>query len=176
MELNFKVQLTAIIVQCIAPTQPDVFRPLVPTLTVKEILQSHEKRVIIQPPAILSNKLLVLRILADVAALISHCQEDVSVFVQLLIIDIVLKFSKIHGVAFLPGQDTLFDQGFQIDKIGVARKGGEGLIRRIAIGSRMDGQNLPIGLTGISQPVNESICFFGKTANAVLARQAGDGH
>ena len=85
-------------------------------------------------------------------------------------------YVKVHAVAFFPCQHSLLDQFFQINKVGIARKGREGLVGRITIGGGMDRQDLPIGLACLLQPINKCIRFLGKTADAVFTRQAGDGH
>ena len=176
LELNVKVKFPTIIVHGISPAQADILRPFIPALTFKEIFQCHEQRIIIQPPAVFRYEALIVRILADIAALIGHGQKDVAVLILVLIVNIIFIIPKVHAVAFFPCQHSLLDQFFQINKVGIARKGREGLVGRITIGGGMDRQDLPIGLACLLQPINKCIRFLGKTADAVFTRQAGDGH
>lgn len=54
----------------------------------------------------------------------------------------------LHVLKFVLPQQTLLPQQIQINKIRVAREGGEGLIRAVAIACRSQRQYLPIGLPG----------------------------
>ena len=160
LELDVEIQFPAIVVHGIAPAQANVLGPFIPALTAKEILQRHKQRIVIQPPAVFCQEFLVFRILADIAALIGHGQKNVTAAVHFFVIDVILIVTEIHAVALFPGQDALINQGLQINKVGIARKGGKGLVRRITVGCGMNGKNLPEGLSGFLQPVHEGICFF----------------
>ena len=86
--------------------------------------------------------------------------------------------AKVHLVAFFPGQDPLFHQVFQTDHVRVSGEGGIGLVGRIvgtAVGGCAQGQNLPVALTGLLQPVHKIIGRLVKTADAIPGGQAGDG-
>ena len=138
LKLDLEIQLPAVVVQGITPAKSDILRPLIPALSSKEILQCHKQSIIIQPPAIFFHEFLVCGILADIASLVCHGQKNISIFVLCLIIDIILIITKISRITFLVGQNTFIDQCFQIDKIGIAGKGGKRLIGRIAIAGRMN--------------------------------------
>ena len=65
-----------------------------------------------------------------------------------------LAFPAQLGV-FLPPQQPLFGQIVQVDEIGVAGKGGEGLVGRIPVAGGTDGQNLPAGLAALLQKIKK---------------------
>ena len=105
-------------------------------------------------------------------------QQLEAVCVELVEVDLGGIGAEIDGVALLSGEDALFDQGFQADHVGVASESGESLIGRIvgaAVAGGAQGQDLPVLLTGIFQPVHEVIGSLVEAADAVLGGQAGNG-
>ena len=175
LEFNIEIQHPAVVIQGKVPAQADVLGPVVPALAAEEVLQCHEEGIVLQPPMVFRKELLIIGILADIAALVGLAQQGIAVFVQLGIVHVRSIGAEVGGVAFLLGQHALFDQRFQADEIGISRKGGKALVGRIAIAGGADGQDLPVGLSGIVEPVHKIVCTLGKAAHAVLGRQAGDG-
>ena len=174
--LDVEVQLPAVVIQGIVIAQADVLGPLVPALAVEEILQGHKEGIVLQPPAIVGGELLIFGILTDPAALIGHGQQDLSAVIEGGVVDVILLVAEEHAVALVIAQNTLGDQGLQIDEVGVAGKGGEGLVGAVAVAGGMDGQDLPVGLSGIPEEVHEFVGLQVEAADAVLTRQAGNGH
>ena len=160
LEFNIKIQLLAIIIQRIAISQTDIFRPLGPCMAVKTVFQCHKQRIIGQPPLILCHKLLVLLILADVASLICFAKKRETFLIQFLIIDIIFFLSEICRITLFFRQNTFFDQCLQTDKIWISGKSRKRLIRGIPVAGRSDRQNLPVGLSRLLQPVYKTICFL----------------
>ena len=52
LELNVKIQLSAVVVHRVCPAQTDILRPLCPRLSLKTFFYCHKQSVIRQPPAI----------------------------------------------------------------------------------------------------------------------------
>lgn len=178
LELYVKVQLPVVMLQRKAPVHPDVLRPGAERLVVEEGFQRHEQGVVVQPPAVVPDEVLIVRVCAYAAALIGLAQQGKAVLVELVKVHLGGVVAEAHAVAFLPGQHPLLHQRVQTDEIRVSRKGGIRLIRRIvgaAIAGSPQRQNLPVALTGLLQPVHEIIGRLVKTADAVFGRQAGNG-
>ena len=178
LELYVKVQLPVVMLQRKAPVHPDILRPGAEGLVVEEGFQRHEQSVVVQPPAVVPDEVLIVRVCADAAALVGLAQQGKAVLVELVKVHLGGVVAEAHAVAFLPGQHALLHQRIQTDEIRVSRKGGIRLIRRIvgaAIAGSPQRQNLPVALTGLLQPIHEIIGRLVKTADAVFGRQAGNG-
>ena len=178
LELYVKVQLPVVMLQRKAPVHPDVLRPCAERLVVEEGFQRHEQGVVVQPPAVVPDEVLIVRVCAYAAALIGLAQQGKAVLVELVKVHLGGVVAEAHAVAFLPGQHALLHQRVQTDEVGIPGEGGIGLIRRIvgaAIAGSPQRQNLPVALTGLLQPIHEIIGRLVKTADAVFGRQAGNG-
>ncbi len=70
LELNVIVQLPAAEVQRVFLAQTDLLRPFRPRRTSKTVLDSHEQRVILQPPAVFLHKRLIARVLCNPAVFV----------------------------------------------------------------------------------------------------------
>ena len=122
LEFNIEVQLPAIIIHGIAPAQSDILRPPGPRCPVKTVLDCHEKSIIRKPPVIFGNKVPVILIFVDAAALIGFPKQRITAKIKLFIVDIPFFPAKIYRIAFFFGQNTFLDQCFQTDEVGIARK------------------------------------------------------
>ena len=89
LEFNIKVQLLPVVIQGIAPVQTDILRPLGPADTAEEILQGHEQGIVLKPPVVFLQELLVIGILADVAALVSLVQQRIAILMELVIVNLL---------------------------------------------------------------------------------------
>ena len=58
----------------------------------------------------------------------------------------------------------------------VACEGGTGLVGRVAVAGRSQGQNLPHGLACLLQKINKSEGLFAHGTDAVRSREAGNMH
>ena len=178
LELDVEVQLPVVVIQGEAPVHPDILRPLAEGHPAEEGFQSHEQGVIVQPPAVFSAESVESLIFPDMAALIGLVQQRQTVLAQRYKVHLGGILAEIHPVALLTGQDALIDEAFQADEIGVTGKGGIGLIGGVIRGSVRgcpQGQNLPVTLTGLFQPVHKVVGRPVKAADAVPGGQAGDG-
>ena len=176
LELYFKVQLFAVVVQSRSIVHTDILRPLGPTCSSKEFPQRHKQGVIIQPPEILSAESIECRIFANVATFISLVQQRKTVFIEGFVVYLGRITAKVHRITLFTGQHTFLNQSIQADKIGAASKGRIGLIGRIGctiVRCTAQGKNLPIFLTGLLQPVHKIIGSFIKAADAIFAGQTG---
>ena len=179
MELHIEVELFPVVIQSKTVVHTDIFRPLLPTLIVKEGTQRHKQRIVIQPPVIFRNEALIVRVLGDVAALISLMQQLQAVGMHQVIVYPAGIFTKRCGIALLTGQHTLFDQRIQADKVGITGKSGIGLVGRIvgtAVAGGAQRQDLPVTLTGLLQPIHKIVGRLVKAANAIFGRKTTDGH
>ena len=74
------------------------------------------------------------------------------------------------------GQQAILDQLIQINKVGVARKGGAALVGTVGITGGADRQDLPDRLPGGSQEIHKLTGGCAHAADAITARQAGKRH
>ena len=72
LELDVKIQLPPVIVQGKPPAQTDILRPLGPGRAAEAFLHRHEQGVVGQPPSILRQESLVIRVVGDAAALVGQ--------------------------------------------------------------------------------------------------------
>ena len=170
-----KIAFPSIIIQCIGPALSDILRPFAPRGPVKPKLHGHEKGIILQPVPILLHKTHKIRIMGYIAAPIGDAQQIETLPVNLPVIGKPWVISKIAGVAFLSRKHALLHQRIQIDKIWIPCKGGKGLVGRVPVACGGKGQNLPVALPRLPQPVDKVIRLFGKTADTVIRRQACHG-
>ena len=168
LELDIKVELAAVVIQRVAPAQADILRPFIPALAAEEILERHEQRIIGKPPAVFADKTLILAVAADIRALIGLAQQRIAHIVELFVIDILRIAAEVAAIAFLAREYALLDQLVQTDEIRVAGEGGKGLIRRIAVAGRAQGQDLPEGLACIPEIIDKVISGLVKAADAVF--------
>ena len=125
LEFNIKIQFPTVIVHGIAPAQADIFCPFRPLYAIKPVFNSHKKGIIRKPPVIFGNKLLVIRIFMDMAALIGLAKQRITAKIKFFIVNIALVLSKIYRVAFFFCQNALLNQRFQADKVRISRKRGK---------------------------------------------------
>ncbi len=78
------------------------------------------------------------------------------------------------GLHLLMGEQAHGHQLVQVDEIGIACKSGGGHIGGIAVAGGDQGQDLPIGLSGVRQKVHEPAGRRAQRADAVGTGQRGD--
>ena len=127
LELHVIVHGAVVVVQAVVPAFPDVLRPLSPRL-LEKATKCHKQGVIRQPPVVFCEKLTIVGILTDVAALIGQMQQSQTIVIKGLVIHILTVRTKACGIALLAGQHPFLHQLFQTDEIRVSSKGREGLI------------------------------------------------
>ena len=179
VEFDVIIELTMVVIHRIAPVPADVLRPIRPLLLIEKALQRHEKRIVIQPPAILADEALIAGILGDPAALIGLAQQWKAVGVHLVVVHMLGVMTKVHGFDFLPEQHAFLHQSVQVDVIGIARKSGKGLIGAVfglVVVGRIERQDLPIGLPCLRQKIHKCIGGLSQVTNAVRPWQTGHRH
>ena len=127
-------------------SQADVLIPFHPAHILKMALHCHVQGIIRQPVLILLCKLQIVLLLQQAVLsrpFVGNAQKFESGEPDFLIIHIGGIAAVVHGLALLLRQITLPDQCLQINIVGIARKGGERLIRGIPIAGGPQGQNLP---------------------------------
>ena len=177
LELHLEVQLFPVVVQGKAIVHADIIGPLSPAGAAEEFLHRHKQGIVIQPPEVFPAELLILHILIDLAALISSVEQIQTVIKQRLVVHTLRILTKRRCLALHLGQHAFLHQRIQADEIGVAGECGIGLVGRVksaGMAGCTQGQNLPIGLTGLFQPIHKVIGRLIKTADTILGGQAGD--
>ena len=136
--------------------------PVRPALPLKMLLERHEEAVIIQPAGLFLPERLIIRVFRRrlLKTFIGQGQHRKAVLVQRAVIHGFRIRAEIPAVALPSLQEPLFDQGLQVDKIGISREGREGLVGRIAVAGRSEGQHLPVGLSRLLQKIHKFIGFF----------------
>ena len=175
MILHLKVQLPAVVVHGGLPAQTDILCPLDPRLALKAVFYRHEQGKIVQPPLVFLAERRKRFVVADVAAGVGQPQQTAALGVQAAVVDVVCLAAKVCLFAFGGGQHTFFHQCVQTDEIRVARKGGKALVGAVAVAGHPQRQDLPVGLSGLLEPIHKVVCFLREAADAVRGRQTADG-
>ena len=140
--------------------QFDVFRPFVPGFALKPILQSHKQGIVFHPKSIILKEQLHIRRRICFTSFICFPQQNKPCIKYFVIIHITGMAAPNRCLTLFFGQVPILYQFFQINKIGISRKGGKRLIGRVSISGRAKGQNLPIALTGFFQKIHKFVCFL----------------
>ena len=148
-------------------------RPLRPRQHIKMALERHEQRVVREPRVCLGKPRNFRRIPRP-AVLARLPQEAEAVVVQLAVVHTRGIIAPIDRVQLRSGEQALLRKQLQIDQIGISRKGGKALVRRIAVPGRPDGKQLPIALSRCLEKIRKRIRSLAQRPDAVFGRQRGD--
>ena len=177
VKVHFLFQLPAVFLHRLRLVEADVLiGPLGPAGQVELALDGHKEGVILQPAGVLpaeSNNLLcqsLPSVLPGLAQNLETALEDQAV------IHPVLFHTPADAFQVRLFQQSLFHQHIQVDKIGVAGKGGEGGIGAVPIAGGAHGQKLPVFLPGGFQKVDKFIGGLAHGADAVGRGQGAHGH
>ena len=162
VETNGVIQVLAIAFQNTRKAHQQADGPILPAVTAGLFLQRHKQRIILQPIGIGCDKLVVRFI--GFKPLKSTIEQLAAVIIQA---SVIYPGFFLTPADFLLLQETFRNEGIQIDQVGVARKGGKGLIRRISVTGRTQGQDLPIGLSCTAKKIHKIICAFSHAADAI---------
>ena len=139
------------------------------------ILQGHEQGVIVQPGRGLAEHFVLTgRIGQQTAGRLF--QHRVPGDVHQAIIHALRVAAPVQALVFVRLQQPVRRQIVQVDEIGVAGKGGEGLVGGVAVAGGTDGQDLPVGLSRRRQTVREVPGGRAQRAESVRGGQRGDRH
>ena len=148
--------------------------PLQPGLTAVGIFQCHEQGVVRQPEGVVRQKLLVILWGGGQQTGAGAAQDGVALLIQYTIVDAVGRALPIDGAVLLGRKQPGLGQLVKIDKVRVAREGGEGLIGAVAVAGGTNRQNLPVMLPCRMQEVHK---FTGRSphgTDTAGGRQAGN--
>ena len=109
-------------------------------------------------------------------ALIRLPKQRKTAEIQLFIGNAVLLRTEIHSITLFPCQESLLDQGLQIDKIRISGEGREALIRRIAVSRRSHRQHLPVALPSLCKELHKRIGFLPQRSGTIAPRKGKDRH
>ena len=150
--------------------------PLGPGTAAVFILQGHEQGVVRQPEGVFGTEISIGRggRLQQTAA--GFAQHLPPFAVEGAVVHPVRGAFPVDVRVFLPLQQAVGRQQVQVDEIGVARKGGEGLVGAVPVAGGTDGQDLPVSLSRRRKKIHKLPCCPAHGADAVGRRQAGQVH
>ena len=154
-EADLPLQLSFRPLQGLGAAEADVLRPLQPGGAAVLLLQGHKQGIVIKPRPVGPAEPGKSGRAPGQQPVTGQAQHRQPQAVQGLIVHPLRVVPPGEGGILLPLQQPLFFQLVQIDEIGVARPGGEGLIGGVPIPRGADGQDLPIALPGLGQKVRK---------------------
>ena len=161
----------------LAFAQADVLvLPLRPCLHAEVPLAGHVQGVVRQPAPVLLHKGGHLVRVPLPAPLVGLVQQGEAAFVDLAVVHVAGVAAPVAFGAFGSFQQPILDKHIRVDEIGVAGVGGKALIGGVAVAGGVQGQHLPVGLTGCLQKIDEVIGRLAQGADAVGGGQGGDCH
>ena len=150
--------------------------PLCPRLHAEVALERHEERVIRQPALVFLFKRCDVLAVARKAARLGLFKQRKAAFVDLAVVNIAGIVAPVAGVDLCARQELILDEQVEVDEVWVARKGGEALIRRVAVARRAERQELPVFLSRGGEKVGKVIGGLAHRADAVGRGKGGDRH
>ena len=139
IKCDFFRQLLTVFAKCRCFSETDVLVPFHKADTAKSIFHRHIQSVVIQPVRIFRKEFLIVSGLCKAlfpGIVKRNFQNFKTGQINLLIVHIMLIVSEIIAVTDLFCQIAVFDQKLHVNIVGIPRKGGKGLVRRIAVASR----------------------------------------
>ena len=137
-------------------------------------LQGHEKGVIGKPLGVFRQESLIVLVRGEPAE--GGVQKLSPLGIKLSVADPAGVVSPVYRRRFLRFQQSLGNQGIQVNEVRVSRSRGKGLIGGIPVARGGQGQNLPAGLACLFQKIHKVISTFSHGAHAVRPGQGGDVH
>ena len=156
--------------------EADVLRPLQPGGAAVPLFQGHKQGIVIQPGLVEQTEPVKGRRGAGEQPVAGTPQHRQPQAVEGLIVHPLRVVPPGEGGVLLPLQQPLPLQLVQVDEIGVARPGGEGLIGGVPIPRGADGQDLPMALPAPGQKVRKFPGLPPQGANPVGRGEGEDGH
>ena len=175
VELDLLRQITEGLIQSSGLPELQRFLPLIPGLAAVLLLQSHEQGKIRQPAVVFRPEAGEAFPGIPEAA---ECQtEDLCpVPVQQAVVYFILPDRPGNVFQFFCIQKSILHQSIQVDEVGVAGKGGAGLVGGVAVAGGGQGQDLPMALPRGFQKIHKREGLTTHGADAVGAGQAGNVH
>ena len=177
VEADLVVQLLAVPGHGLGLVQADAFiLPLGPRAVAELLLDGHVQRVVLHPGAVLLDKGVKRAQVALLGVLIRDAQHLEAQVVDAGVVHALGVVAPVQVAVILLLEKALLLEHVQVDHVGVARIGREGLIGRVAVGGGADGQDLPVALAGLLEEVRELVGRLADGADAVGRGQRGNGH
>ena len=155
--------------------QADVLRPLQPGNSAVSVFQGHEQGVVLQPVRTPEGAP-HLKLVPPGQAGTGQTQNVKAVLIEDLVIDPRRVIPPVDILILSGLQKPPLSQNIQINEVGVAGKGGEGLIGGVAVAGGAQRQNLPAGLAPRRQKINKFPRFRPQGPDAAGRRQGRDRH
>ena len=162
--------------QSAGPAQAQLLGPLQPGEPAVVLLQSHEQGVILQPVRLLRTEICQAGRVLSCQAPAGYAEHRVPHSIQQPVVHPLRVAPPVQGLILRRFQQAVPGQQVQVNQVGVAREGGEGLVRGVAVAGGAQGQDLPAGLPPCRQKVHKSLCFRPQGANAPGGGKGEDGH
>ena len=150
--------------------------PLRPRLHAEVALERHEECVIRQPALVFLFKRCDVLVVARKAARLGLFKQRKAAFVDLAVVNIAGIVAPVAGVDLCARQELILDEQVEVDEVWVASKGGEALIRRVAVARRAERQELPVFLSRGGEKVGKVIGGLAHRADAVGRGKGRDRH
>ena len=175
-EAHLPGQLPASRLQGVGPAQAQLPGPVLPGGPPELPLQGHEQGIVLQPVGRLPAEAVQRRPLPGLQPPAGQAEHRIPVLIQLPIVHSGRVVSPVQTGVLLPLQQPPAGQVVQVDEIGVAREGGEGLVGGVSVAGGPYGQDLPAGLPRRRQKVHKVPGRRPHCADAMGGGQAGKGH
>ena len=177
VEAHVLVQFLAVVADALGVAQADALvLPLGPGAHAEGLLDRHVERIVLQPAAVFAHEVGKIGHAALLGVLKRDAQNVEAQVVDRGVVHALGVGAPVQIAIILFLEQSFFLKHVQVDHVGVARIGGEGLIGRVPIGGRADGQDLPIALARPLEEVRELVGRLADGADAVGGRQRRDGH
>ena len=109
-------------------------------------LQGHEQGVVLQPVLLLLAEGGKVGAILGEEAVTGPVEHGVAGGVEQTVVHLVRAVSPVEGLKFLWFQQSFLGQRVQVDKVGIAGEGGEGLVGGVAVAGGAYREELPAAL------------------------------
>ena len=135
----------------------------------------HVHGVVGQPAAVFFHEFRNFRCIAFPALCLCLGQYGEAVVVNAGVVNVGSVVVPLDALQVICFQQTVLDQHIQIDEVRVACVGGKALVGGVAVAGGACGQDLPPGLLGFYQKVDEIIGCLAHGTDTVGGGQGGNG-
>ena len=157
-------------------TKPDGVGPLGPGCPIIGIFEGHKLGVGLQPLLLGAAEVGQLLGPLDAQTRYRPAEDGEPLAVNETVVHLGGTLPPGEGLKLLGQQQPLLGQIVQVNEVGVAGKGGEGLIGGIPKPGGADGENLPVGLAGLHQEGDKIPGALTQRTHAIGGGQGGNGH
>ena len=140
------------------------------------VLQGHEQGVVLQPVRLLGAEGGKLGPVLGQKAVAGPVEHRVAGLIHQPVVHILGVLPPVEGLKLRRLQQALLRQGVQVDEVGVAGEGGEGLIGGVAVAGGARREQLPAALAAGGQKVRKFPGLLSQRPDAVGGGQGEDGH